>query len=899
MDPHPSGKSISPVRRKSLATQLTWVSILMVILALAAVGTGLIIIAHKTERDFAFRLQQKTADQVSQLISAYMTRAVDRLSFFLKSTPLGFQSPGPQGIAIENLLINSLPLYSQISVLDNDGNERCKVSRFHTFLDDELINQDQNPAFSAVMREGRYMGPVVFLEDAGLLSVAVALPIKTPTAKIVGVITADVNVSHLWQRVARIEVGRTGYAYLVDMTGRFVAYQKLSEVLQRYGEDMRKMPPVAEFVAHGSNGMGQVREYQGLMGQNIIGVYRAIKGTHWAVVVEQPTREAYASIREMKHYLVVLSFLCILLAGGLGFYVSRRIIGPIRTLTAAARQFGSGDLETDFKDVQQQNEVGVLAHAFKKMQNELRGLYAGFEGKVKELEAAQKALKESEAKFRALVEESPLGIALIGKDGRYKYINPRFQHTFGYTLEDIPTGSHWLRKAFPKEADRHEVIRAWILDLEQAESGPTGSREYAVTCKDGSRKHIYFRPVIMDNLDRFVICEDVTEKLNLERQLQQAQKFEAMGTLAGGIAHDFNNLLMGIQGRVSLMSVGDDADLFRAEHFKAMEEYIRSATGLTRQLLGLARGGKYEVKPFDLNELILGSTEMFGRTRKEIKIRTQLCTRSVVVEGDRQQIEQVLLNLYVNAWQAMPEGGTLSIQTTILALDDALCKSHEVEPGIYGRISVMDTGIGMDDATRQRIFDPFFTTKEKGRGTGLGLASAYGIIKNHGGMITVVSEPGQGATFALHLPLTHKKAHEGDSRKENLIKGSGTILLVDDEEMIIEVGQAMLAHLGYRVMVAHGGEEAVGTVKKMGNEIDLVLLDMIMPGMDGGKTFDAIRGIYPELPVILSSGYAINGQAEKIMGRGCNGFIQKPFNISKLSEKVREIMDRKKAECLS
>lgn len=894
MDTHPPGKPVSPVRRKSLATQLTWVSILMVILVLVAVGTGLIIIADKTQRNFAFRLQQQTAEQVSQLISDYMTRAVDRLSFFLESTPLALQSSGVQGFALENLLINSLPLYSQISLLDNEGNERCKVSRFHTFLHGELISQAQTPAFRAAIGGERYMGSVAFLEDTGLLSVSIALPVKKPTAKVGGVIIAEVNVSHLWQRVARIEVGQYGYAYLVDMKGRFVAFQKPAEVLQRYGEDMSRMPPAAEFVAQGSNGVGQVQEYQGLMDEKVIGVYRPIRGTNWAVVVEQPTREAFASVREMKGYLVALTFLCTLLAGGLGFYTSRRIIGPIRTLTAAALQFATGDLETEFKDVRRQDEVGVLSQAFKKMQKELRGLYAGIERKVTELEVTQKALKKSEEKFRTLIEESPLGIALIGRDGCYKYINPQFRNMFGYTIEDVPTGSEWFRKAFPEEAYRREVVKTWIMDQKQVTVGPSRPRVYTVICKDGSRKKIHFRPVAMDNLDRFVIFEDITEKTNLERQLQQAQKFEAIGTLAGGIAHDFNNLLMGIQGRVSLMSMGSDSDHSHMAHIKAMEEHIKSASGLTQQLLGLARGGKYEVKPIDLNELVMSSSEMFGRTKKEIKIQTRLHKPSVVVEADRGQIEQVLLNLFVNAWQAMPEGGTLSIQTEIAALDEAFCKPHEIEPGIYGRISVMDTGIGMDGATRQQIFDPFFTTKEKGRGTGLGLASAYGIIKNHGGMITIASEPGQGATFTAYLPMSDKETHQEVSLQESLIKGSEAILLVDDEKMILEVAQAMLEHLGYRVVVSHGGDEAIGIVRKIGEEIDLVLLDMIMPGMDGGKTFDAIREICPGMPVVLSSGYAIDGQAKEIMDRGCNGFIQKPFNLSKLSLKVRKILDSPK-----
>jgi len=382
------------------------------------------------------------------------------------------------------------------------------------------------------------------------------------------------------------------------------------------------------------------------------------------------------------------------------------------------------------------------------------------------------------------------------------------------------------------------------------------------------------------------------ENRKLYEQLQYIQKMESLGTLAGGIAHDFNNLLMGIQGRSSLMAVDIDPSHTHSEHLRAIEDYIRSATDLTKQLLGFARGGKYEVAPIEINGLVVDSAAMFGRTKKEIRIHTKLHDSDLVVEADRRQLEQVLLNMYINAWQAMPDGGDLYLETKIVTLDDIFYVSHQAEPGNYVQISVTDTGIGMNDMIRKQIFDPFFTTKQKSRGTGLGLASAYGIIKNHGGMVTVYSEEGHGATFRVYLPLSEKKALTDFPAEEELKQGSETILLVDDEDMVVEVGQAMLEKLGYRVLIARGGEEAIQTVHAMGNQIDLVILDLIMPGMNGSKAFEHIREIRPDMRVMLSSGYAINGQAENIMQKGCKGFIQKPFSIYELSDKVRSILDQ-------
>jgi CheY-like chemotaxis protein len=367
---------------------------------------------------------------------------------------------------------------------------------------------------------------------------------------------------------------------------------------------------------------------------------------------------------------------------------------------------------------------------------------------------------------------------------------------------------------------------------------------------------------------------------------------EAIGTLAGGIAHDFNNLLMGIQGRTSLMLLDADSGHPHYEHLKGIEVYVKSAADLTRQLLGFARGGRYEVKATDLNDLLKRSAEMFGRTRKEIMIHTRFMADLWPVEADRGQIEQVLLNLFVNAWQSMPGGGDLFLETRNVHLQEKDVKAHGLKEGRYVRISVTDTGMGMDEKTRERIFEPFFTTKEMGRGTGLGLASAYGIIRNHGGMIRVNSQPGKGATFILDLPASSKEAATEKTEAQEMPGGTETVLLVDDEELVLQVGEGMLRALGYTVLLARSGMEAVACYREKAAEVHLVILDLIMPRMGGGETYDALKKIHPGGRVLLSSGYSIDGQAQEILDRGCDGFIQKPFDLLSLSRKLREILDR-------
>jgi PAS domain S-box-containing protein len=434
---------------------------------------------------------------------------------------------------------------------------------------------------------------------------------------------------------------------------------------------------------------------------------------------------------------------------------------------------------------------------------------------------------------------------------------------------------------------------------------PAEISDYEIFIKGGETRILEMSTLLMkDQDDRPVgfrgIARDVTERLDaekerkqLEAQLQQAQKMEAVGTLAGGIAHDFNNLLQGIQGRASLMLMDADSSHPYTEHLNGIAAYVKSAADLTRQLLGYARGGKYEVKTTDLNELIKNQNQMFGRTRKEITIREKYEKNLWTTEVDQGQIEQALMNLYVNSWQAMPGGGDLYIQTENVIIDENYIKPYKVEPGKYVKISVTDTGIGMDKSTRQRIFEPFFTTREMGRGTGLGLASAYGIIKNHDGFINVYSEKNEGTTFNIYLPASEKEVIDEKELAEDILKGSETVLLVDDEDMIIDVGQDILKLLGYEVLPARGGEEAIEVYKKNHDKIDMVILDMIMPDLGGGETYDRLKEINPDIKVLLSSGYSINGQATEILERGCDGFIQKPFNIMDLSQKIREILDKK------
>ena len=520
---------------------------------------------------------------------------------------------------------------------------------------------------------------------------------------------------------------------------------------------------------------------------------------------------------------------------------------------------------------------------------------------IAERKRAEETLRTTN-KFLKSILDSSSSISIISTDlsGNVLFWNTGAENIFGYKAEEI-VGRQKINILYPDDETKRGVREIKSIILSENKGLSCEIREVT---KDG--RQLWIQSTLTPRFDEdgqiagiLGIGNDITErkqaeeeKRKLEAQLHHAQKMEAVGTLAGGIAHDFNNLLMGIQGNISLMLLDMDSNHPYYEKLKNIEAYIQNASGLTKQLLGFSRGGKYEVKTINLNGLVEKTSQMFGRTKKEITIHSNLRKDIWNVEVDHGQIEQVLLNLYVNAWQAMPGGGSLYLKTENVVLDESFVKPHSVKSGNYVRVSVRDTGVGMDPETKQRIFDPFFTTKKIGRGTGLGLASAYGIIKHHNGIIDVESEKGAGATFNIYLPQSQKQLIKEAQVSEEILKGEGTILLVDDEDMIIDVGKAMLETLGYQFLLAKSGKEAIELYKQNQEKIDLVILDMIMPDMGGRETCDLLFEINPDVKILLSSGYSIDSQAKELLDRGCSEFIQKPFDIKRLSRKIRETLDK-------
>jgi two-component system, cell cycle sensor histidine kinase and response regulator CckA len=496
-------------------------------------------------------------------------------------------------------------------------------------------------------------------------------------------------------------------------------------------------------------------------------------------------------------------------------------------------------------------------------------------------------IQSSEENYRSLSEYANNGIAILQNDVHI-YANPKYKELTGYSSSELSQMSfeklidltfqqtdfrqmmNWLKENTGNELFNARIIKqnGTMLDVEISASSV-----------------LYYgrRTIVISMLD-------ISDRKILEKQLVHAQKMQSMGTLAGGIAHNFNNLLMGIQGNASiaLLDVKEASPIHR--NLINIEKLVRNGANLTSQLLGYAREGKFEIKPINLNLIIKETSDTFGAARKDIQITLDLEPKIEGVKADQGQIEQTLLNLYINASDAMPDGGTLTITTANVTDKEIGDKPYKAKKGNYVLITVKDTGTGIAPQIIDRVFEPFFTTKGLAKGTGLGLASAYGIIKGHGGYIDVSSTPGKETTFSIYLPSTSESIKKEHITADELAAGAGTILLIDDEEIITFTGEQMLKKLGYNVIVAENGKKAIEIFSKEHNNINLVLLDMVMPGIGGRETFDRLKEIDENVRVLLSSGYSLDGQAREIMNKGCNGFIQKPFTLKNISQKVKEIL---------
>ncbi len=506
---------------------------------------------------------------------------------------------------------------------------------------------------------------------------------------------------------------------------------------------------------------------------------------------------------------------------------------------------------------------------------------------------AQEQLRQSEERFRTLIEGVRDVIFSLGPDGTIASLNPAFETTLGWPREE------WLGKPLEQLVHPDDVPLALELLGGVIRSEPHGVRLLRVRTRKGDYRVGEFSatPQFRDGklVGVFGTARDVTERMSLEQQLRQAQKMEAVGRLAGGVAHDFNNILTAITGYADLLLDDLGAADARREDVAEIRKAADRAAGLTRQLLAFSRQQVMQAKVIDLNSLVSETENMLGRLLGEdVELATRLASDLAPVRADPGQIEQVIMNLAVNARDAMPQGGKLTIETANVDLDASYAHEHfPVRPGPYVMLAVGDTGTGMDEATQAHLFEPFFTTKEKGKGTGLGLATVYGIVKQSGGYVWVYTELGHGTTFKIYLPRVMESLapRSSEARQAPTIGGSETVLIAEDEAAVRAVARQALERQGYTVLEAPSAEAALDLAQRHSGPLHLLLTDVVMPGMSGRALASRLVELRPELRVIYMSGYTDEAITRHGMLEPGLTYVQKPFTPDALARKVREVLD--------
>ncbi|MDA3886001.1 MAG: ATP-binding protein [Candidatus Delongbacteria bacterium] len=511
--------------------------------------------------------------------------------------------------------------------------------------------------------------------------------------------------------------------------------------------------------------------------------------------------------------------------------------------------------------------------------------------------AIEKSLRESRRLYRAIVKDITSIICRFDADGKILFFNRTAVNLFKEEKKQLKNSI--IYDLFFKEDSKkikkivdELYIEDRITNFEQ--SVKINNVEYwfywTVRAIFNSKSEIDEYQIIGTDINEYKKSEE-RERLFLEK-MQHSEKMEALGNLAAGIAHDFNNILMGIQGNISILKLKLSEDEKSHEKLEKIEDYIDNASNLARQMLGIAKGGKYDLVSLNMNEVIHSILKFFIRTNKEISTTEDLDKDLKNIEADKTQMNQVILNIMVNASQAIVSKGEIHVETKNVILNSDFLEPYNLPSGEYVKISIKDNGIGMDKKTQKKIFDPFFTTKHREKGTGLGLSSVFGIVKNHGGIIAFHSVKDEGTIFDLFFPVTNKDISQNEFNPNKLEYGDHQkVLIIDDEKMVLETTSEVLKSLHYSPILAMSGMDGLEIFTKEYAEISLVILDMIMPKMDGEEIFRELKKIDPNVKVLISSGYSITGKTNKILDNGGKGFIQKPFNITDLSVKIKSILE--------
>ncbi|RJP73543.1 MAG: PAS domain S-box protein [Candidatus Abyssobacteria bacterium SURF_17] len=750
-----------------------------------------------------------------------------------------------------------------------------------------IIGKDfsKAPGIGYVLKNHKPYVSEIFALSPGAIGFYICNPVFDE-ANFLGLLSILINVDTFGRSICHIQAGSTGAIWVIDDKGLILSHSNpdfIGKNILKAEEDtfadfdwsefehiVRRMTDGEE--GHGVyHSMRRTDKTTEIVKKAVVFLPIKLGDQMWSIAMTTDYEEIAAPVKRNTRNNFLGAALMMVIVGAVGVIYSR-----------------SQKRKTELEAIARSAEELRISHDKLKFEIEQRN-------------QAEKAREESESNYRLLAENVLDIIWIADLNFRLTYISPSVTRVLGLTPQEaIGQTMQELLSPPSLEMAMKTLVEEFAKGQEQKEKSWARTVDSEICRKDGvtiwAETKVSFLYDSKGTLAGLMgVTRDITEKFQLQQQLLQAQKMESIGTLAGGIAHDFNNLLGGILGYASLMKAKLRKDHQVFSYADTIEKSANRAAELTAQLLAFARGGRYEPKIISLNSVVDETLEIIGRTfDKLIEIDVHLRDSIPTVEADPGQVQQVLINLCLNARDAMPSGGKLNIETDHETLTVEQAQRHaEARPGSYVVLSVTDTGVGMDKETVQRIFEPFFTTKEKGKGTGLGLSMVYGVVKNHGGHVSVSSKRGKGSKFKIYLPASGKSEMRDASKQPAARGGNELILVVDDEEVVRSLAKDALESYGYTVLVARDGVEAVDAYRENNGNIGLVIIDMVMPRMGGRETFLKLKELNPRVKALLSTGYSRNGKVNEILRTGVMGFIQKPFQLEELLSRVRTVLDTK------
>ena len=868
---------------RSLKTKMTLAVFLLV-------GFLMSVTAVTSVLYFERKFKQNISLQQSALLASLATQIDERIFDFMLEldnladsiTPQTFGDPVKAQRMLDAQKRERAFFNNSLFLFSGSGRLVAATPRELNFIGKDFSFRDY---FQQAVQTGRIhiSAPFASVQKQSHPIIMFSIPVHGPDQRIIGVLggSIDLRDQQYLRSLASLKLGQKGFLSLYDTQRNVLMHPDRQRVL-------KKDPPgTNDMVDRALAGFEGTAESTTRAGLPVLRSVKRLNSTSWILAVSYPLSEAYAPLHAARNYFLAGSLSAALLSLFIVWPFMGYLTRPLLSFTRHLERLPNlAEGAQRLAPVQSNDEIGQMAQTFNRM--------------ILELEQRESALQGQKDFYLTLFENFPTMIWRAGTDAKVDYFNKTWLEFTGRPMHE-ELGDGWADGVHPEDLQRCLGTYREAFDQERP-----FQMEYRLRHRDGEYRFVLnmgrpFYGLDGDFAGYIGTCYDVTAKvrteeqrLALEHQLTQSQKMEAIGTLTGGIAHDFNNILTAIVGYTTMMQLELDQGHPLQRKIGEILRASERASNLTRSLLAYSSKQAGNTVPVGLNAIVDNVETLLKRLIPEsIELRLQLARVDLPVLADSGQIEQVLMNLVVNARDAMEGGGTLQIATEQMLLDQEFVSAHGYgSHGSYALLTVADSGAGMDEKTRDRIFEPFFTTKDPGKGTGLGLAMVYAIVKQHGGFINCYSEPGHGTVFRIYLPVIDAPAVGEEAPAEQEVRGGDeTILLVEDDGAIREMIGELLRNFGYRVITAVDGEDAVQKFREAGDAVQLVLMDVIMPKLNGKEAGDAISRLSCDVKVLFMSGYTADIITESLIKGDPRHFVSKPVKIGELLGKIRDLLD--------